>query len=193
MSRNTPAAFGRLCVETPSHSAAAPIFSPAAFGRLCVETDSALGLEGAALPAAFGRLCVETQTNNKAGNLNHDQPPSGGCVLKPFCRCHRRLRVWPAAFGRLCVETKQRPCPIDCAASPQPPSGGCVLKRSMGAQARHESSQPPSGGCVLKHYGKRCHTQRTRPAAFGRLCVETGNRLLIPHQHWTSRLRAAVC
>ena len=33
-----PAAFGRLCVETPSAPALLVTPSPAAFGRLCVET-----------------------------------------------------------------------------------------------------------------------------------------------------------
>ena len=34
-----------------------------------------------------------------------DQPPSGGCVLKPFRRAERGLFADSAAFGRLCVET----------------------------------------------------------------------------------------
>ena len=34
----SPAAFGRLCVETVGFTAASMKFGPAAFGRLCVET-----------------------------------------------------------------------------------------------------------------------------------------------------------
>ena len=56
---------------------------------------------------------------------------------------------------------------------PQPPSGGCVLKRGGRGSCNTSGSQPPSGGCVLKHlpYGGRL--KLVRPAAFGRLCVET--------------------
>ena len=77
--------------------------SPAAFGRLCVETVSSWALNfrlsqppsgGCVLkqfltnyklliikPAAFGRLCVETESCLVFCNHNR-QPPSGGCVLK---------------------------------------------------------------------------------------------------------------
>ena len=93
-----PAAFGRLRVETTSSGSGPVISAPAAFGRLRVET-SFMGyklLTG--LPAAFGRLRVETLF------LNRDfaviaQPPSGGCVLKPFHEssvtgfCASRLRA----------------------------------------------------------------------------------------------------
>ena len=34
-----------------------------------------------------------------------DQPPSGGCVLKPQVGYQVRLGGQSAAFGRLCVET----------------------------------------------------------------------------------------
>ena len=33
------------------------------------------------------------------------QPPSGGCVLKPFIFAFEQVLCFPAAFGRLCVET----------------------------------------------------------------------------------------
>ena len=78
----SPAAFGRLCVEThalysdncgvnqpPSGGcvlkhADTPKpdrwHGPAAFGRLCVETDPHSSFATLAAPAAFGRLCVET-------------------------------------------------------------------------------------------------------------------------------------
>ena len=54
-------------------------------------------------------------------------------------------------------------------------------------------AQPPSGGCVLK---LRILTEILRkfdPAAFGRLCVETGIDDLHSSFFLTSRLRAAVC
>ena len=34
-------------------------------------------------------------------------------------------------------------------------------------------SQPPSGGCVLKLFYRNDKMAKGRPAAFGRLCVET--------------------
>ena len=34
-------------------------------------------------PAAFGRLCVETPSSDNIKS-SAVQPPSGGCVLKPF-------------------------------------------------------------------------------------------------------------
>ena len=54
---------------------------PAAFRRLCVETPKSRRIWQNAYPAAFRRLCVETATLRlKLPKLN--QPPSGGCVLK---------------------------------------------------------------------------------------------------------------
>ena len=35
-----------------------------------------------------------------------DQPPSGGCVLKPRSTGVRHYHKQPAAFRRLCVETE---------------------------------------------------------------------------------------
>ena len=55
-----PAAFGRLCVETPTISFNLRHFAPAAFGRLCVETRLGNATHLFESPAAFGRLCVET-------------------------------------------------------------------------------------------------------------------------------------
>ena len=55
---------------------------PAAFGRLCVETDDIVEKLLNPKPAAFGRLCVETYCLKKPSD-NTNQPPSGGCVLKP--------------------------------------------------------------------------------------------------------------
>ena len=55
-------------------------------------------------PAAFRRLCVET-IKTPAGVPTHDQPPSGGCVLKPSAAGGWDIPAGPAAFRRLCVET----------------------------------------------------------------------------------------
>ena len=55
--------------------------APAAFGRLCVETNSSTFTTSPPPPAAFGRLCVETKPDKLFGGLD-SQPPSGGCVLK---------------------------------------------------------------------------------------------------------------
>ena len=37
--------------------------------------------------------------------IQTNQPPSGGCVLKPSDQALQRRGYDPAAFGRLCVET----------------------------------------------------------------------------------------
>ena len=97
------AAFRRLCVETLIDLIAESICSTAAFRRLCVET-AAFGIVGVRFgAAAFRRLCVETRLEKQAAS-GCDQPPSGGCVLKPTLYAQSRARA------------------------PQPPSGGCVLK-----------------------------------------------------------------
>ena len=102
-SRDCPAAFRRLCVETKSPIGLFTVSAPAAFRRLCVETCAFFLLKLLHDPAAFRRLCVET---------------SFSYLLL--------LNSRPAAFRRLCVETwSERGCRLaDC----QPPSGGCVLK-----------------------------------------------------------------
>ena len=60
-----PAAFRRLCVETPLPTTVDPTKTPAAFRRLCVETFPARIKCGGSKPAAFRRLCVETTTETK--------------------------------------------------------------------------------------------------------------------------------
>ena len=57
------------------------------------------------MPAAFGRLCVETGRIIEPAIVDHIQPPSGGCVLKPAGAIQIFYIAGPAAFGRLCVET----------------------------------------------------------------------------------------
>ena len=83
--------------------------APAAFGRLCVETSVINILTIELVPAAFGRLCVETATREKDTAQFHNQPPSGGCVLKLCLSYIAEMKLRPAAFGRLCVETVSLP------------------------------------------------------------------------------------
>ena len=78
--------------------------SPAAFGRLCVETNKLFCALTLPCPAAFGRLCVETFSRQSPAH-RRSQPPSGGCVLKHPKTGKRQTYPLPAAFGRLCVET----------------------------------------------------------------------------------------
>ena len=85
----------------------------------------------------------------------YNQPPSGGCVLKPYLQAVDQPSHQPAAFRRLCVETFERNTQFMWFA--QPPSGGCVLKPSP-----------------LAHM-----LRRIRPAAFRRLCVETLLNIII--------------
>ena len=75
----------------------------------------------------------------------------------------------------------------------QPPSGGCVLKQLGRIVATDRLGQPPSGGCVLKRDNRLDVTPYTKPAAFGRLCVETTVQVGKSTLAETSRLRAAVC
>ena len=84
----------------------------------------------------------------------------------------RLLREAPAAFGRLCVETHVGNAVL--LTTDQPPSGGCVLKPCNRQTCACFIFQPPSGGCVLKHFGTSSEFLLHSPAAFGRLCVETG-------------------
>ena len=100
------AAFGRLCVETCFQLfRELNIPAAAAFGRLCVETEQ-FDLEGTRKQAAaFGRLCVETVALNTLPCTSQQQPPSGGCVLKPLKQYAQTTTQDAAAFGRLCVET----------------------------------------------------------------------------------------
>ena len=82
---------------------------------------------------------------------------------------------------------------IDVIPSTQPPSGGCVLKLNSKANQLLDDNQPPSGGCVLKPQCGFSVGECINPAAFGRLCVETGASTLKFVAIIASRLRAAVC
>ena len=185
-------------------------------------------------PAAFGRLCVETNRPSLS-DTSSPQPPSGGCVLKQLESTNAHLMCFPAAFGRLCVETssaaadpsthRQPPsggcvlklnyCMIIDMNEYQPPSGGCVLKLNYFNDYTGQKIQPPSGGCVLKLVNQSQCLLMIKPAAFGRLCVETctSSEAFAPINHQPpsggcvlkpgmlaktctvgpSRLRAAVC
>ena len=152
--------------------------------------------------------------SSKIITLTVNQPPSGGCVLKPFFSISVVSPVGPAASRRLCVETclyslkpsayKNQPPSGGCVLkrcwsfwfacfAAQPPSGGCVLKRLSASQDTVLSNQPPSGGCVLKLPSLPHGIPIAIPAAFRRLCVETGRQKPIARHRETSRLQAAVC
>ena len=47
------------------------------------------------------------------------------------------------------------------------------MKHNILHKLLRQPDQPPSGGCVLKRRHYRPNEAATRPAAFGRLCVET--------------------
>ena len=142
-----------------------------------------------------------------------DQPPSGGCVLKPKNPAprHRPYRQPPSGG---CV-LKPRKIKVICQLLHQPPSGGCVLKPFVSRPFICCRFQPPSGGCVLKLPSNTQQYPAIPPAAFRRLCVETcrcrfqgcsGNpaafrRLCVETRRYAgfnpcfgpSRLQAAVC
>ena len=80
------------------------IYGPAAFRRLCVETAVLVERYSPHQPAAFRRLCVETRLYD-VDYHEDEQPPSGGCVLKPDNTESQTQGSPPAAFRRLCVET----------------------------------------------------------------------------------------
>ena len=54
-----------------------------------------------------------------------------------------------------------------------------MLKHGNATIGRFCQLQPPSGGCVLKHGGFAFDFEGIKPAAFGRLCVETQSLILL--------------
>ena len=149
MEENTPAAFGRLCVETlTSKPFSLAATNPAAFGRLCVETKKQSSCFEGLNPAAFGRLCVETIDVGLKLNVKN-QPPSGGCVLKLGLFSTFGHLALPAAFGRLCVETLLKLYGRNCQ---KPAAFGRLCVETT--------------ACLYLPLD-------WVPAAFGRLCVET--------------------
>ena len=99
------------------------------------------------------------------------QPPSGGCVLKRPAADRAYFALFQPPSGG-CVLKLCRPVYFHYERI-QPPSGGCVLKRVCRPGILKTRIQPPSGGCVLKLYLSVVHSDRSNPAAFRRLCVET--------------------
>ncbi|EET43547.1 hypothetical protein NEISICOT_02635 [Neisseria sicca ATCC 29256] len=101
-----------------------------------------------------------------------NQPPSGGCVLKPGEDNYARAMVLtqPPSGGCVLKPLRERKTHLEPL---QPPSGGCVLKPEKAINLELKPFQPPSGGCVLKPEQPKPHLSEDDPAAFGRLCVET--------------------
>ena len=50
-----------------------------------------------------------------------------------------------------------------------------MLKQQLNSELEQTDGQPPSGGCVLKQSRNATERICSRPAAFRRLCVETGS------------------
>ena len=82
------------------------------------------------------------------------QPPSGGCVLKRYSQIALRLTGYPAAFRRLCVETSQG-TPLKEITKPAAFRRLCVETKITLITPCTLTFQPPSGGCVLKPAGRR--------------------------------------
>ena len=78
-----PAAFRRLCVETPLNVCQYIAISPAAFRRLCVETNLGLKPCGRLRQPPLGG-CVLKLLGMVRGSNGSGQQPSGGCMLK-YC------------------------------------------------------------------------------------------------------------
>ena len=74
----------------------------------------------------------------------------------------------------------------------QPPSGGCVLKHFSLSKGFTATTQPPSGGCVLKQREIE-RLNKEKPAAFGRLCVDTSATTNSMPIYPVSSLQEAVC
>ena len=141
----------------------------AAFGRLCVETPSSANRQAhPAQPPSGG--CVLKQFCWGRPPVEKVQPPSGGCVLKHAGADRKAGPPVAAAFGRLCVETiapKKEPAPCLAAAFGRlcvethagPPQwcwcaaaafGRLCVETTRCSWAWGRRRQPPSGGCVLK-------------------------------------------
>ena len=100
-----------------------------------------------------------------------DQPPLGGCVLKPVNIIAVLLhKCQPPLGGCVLKQLILLCCQVFFR---QPPLGGCVLKLVHQVISAKKILQPPLGGCVLK-LNIYFHAQpHLLPAAFRRLCVET--------------------
>ena len=58
----------------------------------------------------------------------------------------------------------------------QPPSGGCVLKREIEVKRAEQKKPAAFGRLCVETRGRLYVKLHKGPAAFGRLCVETANR-----------------
>ena len=58
------------------------------------------------------------------------------------------------------------------------------MKHNLTPKILDSCAQPPSGGCVLKLFPSRPAFSQHRPAAFGRLCVETCTGLCRPRSRF---------
>ena len=116
--------------------------------------------------------CVLKPVSIYGGIAEVIQPPSGGCVLKPKVRTATAVNPCQPPSGG-CVLKPKVSFFLESEV-PQPPSGGCVLKLvCLGSLLVVGQTQPPSGGCVLKRRNDYGCLWQPCPAAFGRLCVET--------------------
>ena len=120
-------------------------------------------------PAAFRRLCVETRKNPTAPTPFANQPPLGGCVLKP---------------ARLPRGERPRS---------QPPLGGCVLKPTRSSGSKMPENPAAFRRLCVETSIKAVTNSDPIPAAFRRLCVETSRFVRVYEKGKPSRLRAAVC
>ena len=135
--------------------------------------------------------CVLKPFRIAATGFPSHQPPSGGCVLKQDVAANVALRHRPAAFRRLCVETVMyssgSPLLLPAAFRRL-----CVETRSKSRSAPASSPAAFRRLCVETAYKIRS-IGFSRPAAFRRLCVETDMVAIYTHRQTTSRLQAAVC
>ena len=116
-----------------------------------------------------------------------NQPPLGGCVLKPMRGSHfAKAAIQPPLGG--CVLKLSPLGRMSRRIRRQPPLGGCVLKRQFAAFVTDMLNQPPLGGCVLKLITADQNRRRVTPAAFRRLCVETSITTTEPLFSGSSRL-----
>ena len=79
-----------------------------------------------------------------------EQPPSGGCVLKPDREAAQILANVAATFGWLCVETAVRMMSFRNSEPAATFGWLCVETLQRVAEITDDKEQPPSGGCVLK-------------------------------------------
>ena len=90
-----------------------------------------------------------------------DQPPSGGCELKPeHADVIREMGNQPPSGG---CELKPLIITNHINMLCQPPSGGCELKPAQAICFGVPVSQPPSGGCELKHHQLGTKKMPARP------------------------------